>query len=204
MKVGEIPQPYFVLPYENHEKRKADTIHLIKNAEGRSVDDAWTKVSMTDLGVNARRAYYDTDLEKDFNPMFEKFNEWMNDKIGAPHWQRTTHDLWYMEYEQGDWVKWHTHPLSTYSAVYFLHMPEPKDAISFRTFDKQHYIPKVKEGDIIFFNSMIPHSTICTSELGKISINFNIKAGFDDKYAESVRTQLEIVDKGEDATVEVI
>ena len=81
MKVGEIPQPYFVLPYENHEKRKRDTINLIKTAEGRSVEDAWTKVSMTDLGVNARRTYYDTDLEKDFNPMFEKFNEWMNDRI---------------------------------------------------------------------------------------------------------------------------
>jgi hypothetical protein len=204
MKVGTVPQEYFVIEYPNHEKNKQLVLDMVNSAEGQSQEDDWTKVSMTDLGINTNRLYFDRVIHEEFQALFENFHKWFSRENGVPDWQRVTYDFWYMQYEKGDYVKWHNHPLSTLSAVYFLDLKDNKDAVSFKTLDGSFHIPNVKEGDILIFPSLMVHSTMCVSEEGKTSINFNLKAGFDDAFAQEVKDSLEVRDRGDDYDVETI
>lgn len=205
MKIGQIPVPYHVVKYPNHKKNKKALMELIGSAEGHSVKDTYNVLTMTDLGMACNRTYMDKILHEEFSQLFKNFTTWWNLEQGLPDWSQLTYDFWYIQYEQGDYVKWHNHPLSTMSAVYYVDLPETKDVISFKSFDGEHvYRPEVKEGDVLFFPSTMPHSTICTSEKGKTSINFNLKAGFDDKYAQQVKNFQEDAEKKDDVTLETI
>ena len=205
MKIGNIPVPYHIMPYPKHKENKKALMELISSAEGQSIDDSFNKLTMTDLGISCNRTYMDKILHQDFGRLFNNFTSWYNKEQGLPDWINLNYDFWFIQYEQGDYVKWHNHPLSTMSAIYYVDIPEPKDVISFKSFDGEHvYRPEMEEGDIIFFPSMMPHSTICTSEKGKVSINFNLKAGFDDKYAQQIKNFQEESEKKDDVTLETI
>jgi hypothetical protein len=204
LKIGQLPTAYHVIKYPNHEKNKDLILEMIKNADGHSVDDDWTKMKMTDLGINVQRTYFDKTIHDEFQNLFENFIEYWNKEQGCPNWINMIYDFWYCEYEKGDFVKWHTHPLSTMCAIYYLKLPDPQDVVSFKTWDGDYYIPKIEEGDILFFPSMQVHSALCTTDEGKVSINFNLKAGFDDVYAQEVKQVLDEQEKGENITIESI
>ena len=205
MKIGNIPVPYHIMPYPKHKENKKALMELINSAEGQSIDDSFNKLTMTDLGIACNRTYMDKILHQDFGRLFNNFTSWYNKEQGLPDWINLNYDFWFIQYEQGDYVKWHNHPLSTMSAIYYVDLPDPKDVISFKSFDGQHvYRPEMEEGDVIFFPSMMPHSTICTSDKGKVSINFNLKAGFDDKYAQQIKNFQEELEKKDDVTLETI
>jgi hypothetical protein len=204
LKVGQLPTAYHVIKYPKHEENKDMIMHMISNADGHSIDDDWNKISMSDLGINVNRTWFDKTIHEDFQNMFTNFITYWNKHQGVPDWINMIYDFWYCQYEKGDYVKWHNHPLSSMCAIYYLHLPEPKDVISFKTFDGEYYIPKVEEGDVLFFPSNQVHSTICTSDKGKISVNFNLKAGFDDLYAQQTKKSLETLEQGEDETLETI
>lgn len=204
LKIGQIQTAYHIIKYPNHEKNKELIVEMIRNADGNSVSDDWSKIKMTDLGINVQRSYFDKTIHSEFQALFENFIAFWNKEQGIPDWINMIYDFWYMDYDCGDYVKWHNHPLSSMSAIYYLHLPRQEDVISFKNWDGEYYIPKVEEGDILFFPSMQVHSALCTSEEGKISINFNLKAGFDDMYAQEVKSALEEAEKGEDITLETI
>ena len=60
----------------------------------------------------------------------------------------------FTEFIKGDYQKWGSLRESFYTAIYFLDLPEGSETVDlFDVFTGEHIKPKVKEGDILLFNS---------------------------------------------------
>lgn len=89
--------------------------------------------------------------------------------------------IWYQIYnkESGSHHRYHTHDnmFTHVSAVYYAKLSDSKMATIFKV-DGEEYQPDAKEGDLVVFDSRIPHtSPPNTSKKDKISIAFNLNLG---------------------------
>ncbi|AXQ70555.1 2OG-Fe(II) oxygenase [Synechococcus phage S-T4] len=67
-------------------------------------------------------------------------------------------NFWFQQYVQNDYHDWHIHPWSSLSYVYYVELDDPAYVTEFfDTKTKKKYQPKAEEGDIIVFDSYLPH-----------------------------------------------
>lgn len=83
-------------------------------------------------------------------------------------------DFWFQQYVENDKHDWHTHG-ENYTGVYYVEMPDGAPGTELYSRGKI-LCPKVEEGDIVIFPSIIPHrAPLIKSNLRKTIISFNIQ-----------------------------
>ena len=83
-------------------------------------------------------------------------------------------NFWYQNYLKKGKHKWHTHSHTNLSAVYYLHLPNPKQQ-GIKIFNKKSI--NVKEGDLLIFPSYYLHTSKNNYNDQKkiIAFNFNLR-----------------------------
>jgi len=91
------------------------------------------------------------------------------------HNQINVGKAWFQSYTINQFHSWHTHQGCQFSAVYYIELPNKKNATEFYdVFNKKIIKPNVKEGDLLIFNSGILHrSPISKTNKRKTVISFN-------------------------------
>lgn len=134
----------------------------------------------SDFYVNMEKqsTSYSQELFEILSPTMEKFGEIVNRPF-------TVSNLWAQRYIKGGAShQCHNHGALGYSAVFYASLGKNDMGTkficpfndSFRGEIISH-IPKVKEGDIIFFPSFLLHqSTLTTDDVERVIFSFNLKA----------------------------
>lgn len=83
-------------------------------------------------------------------------------------------NYWYQNYLKNSKHKWHTHSYSNLSAVYYLHLPNPKKQ-GIKILNKKSV--NIKEGDLLIFPSYYLHKSKNSYNDSKkiIAFNFNLR-----------------------------
>ena len=138
----------WIYKHKRHEELKTIFLGLINSMPNQ------------DIRSGAENVYKsDWDLPKDFKrdylyAFYKSFEDQMTEICVDFHctkWE--IHNGWFQQYKKSDYHKWHTHPKSNLSAVYYLELPEKELATEFFNGSK----PNVKEGDVLFFPSHMLH-----------------------------------------------
>ena len=164
---------------EEHEKLKnillpkiyADTSKIKYDEDGASITNYFEKENILH--------HLEQDLLNDiiWKP-FKKMYDEPDLKLRYSPDNSTIQSIWYNLYDEKNcWHKTHTHPTSTFSGIYLLHLND-KNKTTFYQFGHPMYeleydTKHIEEGSVIIFPSALPHSVISTDH--KVSISFNIQ-----------------------------
>jgi len=79
------------------------------------------------------------------------------------------HNIWFQQYKQNDYHGWHTHPLTQFTNIYYVELPDGEKTELYGEVDID-----IKEGDILSFPAYIFHrSKPNISNQRKTVISFN-------------------------------
>jgi hypothetical protein len=67
-------------------------------------------------------------------------------------------NMWFQQYKPGDYHRFHVHPKSVFSNVYYVDISENTPKTTFLFKGKETYIP-VEEGDVLTFPSFLVHNS---------------------------------------------
>tara|TARA_Y100000287_G_C14031419_1_gene261808 strand:+ start:77 stop:613 length:537 start_codon:yes stop_codon:yes gene_type:complete len=97
----------------------------------------------------------------------------MKDELYCDSWQ--INNGWFQQYTGDDEHKWHNHPGTNYSNVYFLEMPEKQMQTQFyNMIDKSIVTFDLEEGDLLTFPAHLLHrSNKINKDKRKTIISFN-------------------------------
>lgn len=86
-------------------------------------------------------------------------------------------NYWYQQYVENDMHNWHIHPISNLSYVYYIELNDSSLVTEFYDIEtKKTFQPDAEEGDIIVFDSHIPHrSPKILSDTRKTIISSNLE-----------------------------
>lgn len=159
--------PTFVMRnrFPNHDKLKNNILSSIRDTPTSPSKFHTLKNHDWDVPPNVERKYAEF-----FIPSFLEVAKPFIEKHSLPRYQ-----YWFNQYEPGqDECFIHVHQNSVISGVYFVELERQKDSTIFVSPDarKGYQIP-VKEGDILFWNSMLPHLAPKTKGM-KTIISFNL------------------------------
>jgi hypothetical protein len=164
--------PLYILKFDEHHIIKNDLLHIISNQESEKIIDDDQSISKTDwkLEIGKRREYFDF-LSQYIKPYLFKIFEDM-EVPGVFNFG----NVWFQQYCKHDTHEWHTHGGSVWSGIYYLEFPKDGPATTFAIpYMKEYYTPKIEEGDILLFPSLLMHkSPGNTSDGRKTVIVFNI------------------------------
>jgi hypothetical protein len=140
------------------------------------------------IQLNSEGYYYDFDI-----PTAERTYKQLMDNILLPYIneveetygfkivsksRRATQFFWFQQYFQGTSHTWHNHN-GHFAFIYYIELPDTTEATEFLNYGKFN----VKEGDIIFFPSFLPHrSPKIKSNLRKTIISGNISFDVDREF----------------------
>lgn len=171
----------FKYSFEKHSELKDTLLEKIANAESEHVDDSGeydaSTISSTDFFIGLKREHkapyfwlFDDHLGGFYDHLKEKY---FFETFTVGH-------AWYQQYVNGDSHGWHIHQSSNLSYVYYLELTDPKYATQFFDAEKRElYQPEAQEGDIIVFDSYIPHrSPRIKSSTRKTIISCNMSFDF--------------------------
>ena len=136
----------------NHQELKQQILDAIKKMGTHSSIMETSAICNTDwqLSPNTLRPYFSI-----VQPVFEEHLK----KICALYQIKTTARLgnfWFQQYALGDFHRWHLHPNSAYSSVYYVELPEGSSKTTFK-FLNQEFEIDVKEGQILSAPSILTH-----------------------------------------------
>ena len=123
------------------------------------------------------------DMEKEIyhNVVWDPFNEMLEDpNLNIVHRPQESklQSIWYNVYRDDKcWHKTHTHPSSTFSGIYLLHLEGENGTVFYQfghqLFEMNYNTKNNVEGEVIIFPSSLPHSVVSFGT-HKVSISFNI------------------------------
>ena len=179
----------FILVYEvkNHLKIKSKILSYIKNLDELNVSDNFQ---------NLKTSYYNSknnDFEKKIlndgeiidNVVWEPIDYFLENNpffIQSKPENSILRNMWFNYYENDSFFSTHTHPGSTFSGIYLLHLEEKNNTefyfsgsgnsnyqyVNYRT---EH----ITEGHVILFPSEVFHSVPKVNSK-KITISFNVNS----------------------------
>lgn len=162
-----------VYPLKNHSKIKDKILSYIDSADKFPITKNNYAVTATDYMLETHpmdREYY--KLIKNETTFFEDIRELY--KVSDIQ----VSNIWYQQYYQNDKHGWHYHNNANLLAVYLLEMNNKEGLTEFYDlYENKRINVEAKEGDIILFNSLIPHRSPLlqsTNRKTAISINMNI------------------------------
>tara|TARA_B100000900_G_scaffold390979_1_gene385152 strand:+ start:632 stop:1207 length:576 start_codon:yes stop_codon:yes gene_type:complete len=164
----------------NHEQLKKKLLPQIYANESEIAYDGAYQDSVTNY-FEENNILLDMGEEEYHNIIWDPFNEMLQDPnlriLHTPE-ESQLQSIWYNVYrDKKCWHKTHTHPSSTFSGIYLLHL-EGENGTVFTQLGHQLFMQNYEtkhntEGDVIIFPSSLPHSVI-SFDTHKISISFNI------------------------------
>ena len=118
-----------------------------------------------------------------WNP-FKKMYDEPDLKLRYSPEKSSIQNIWYNLYDdKNSWHKTHTHPTSTFSGIYLLHLTGENGTTFYQfghpMYELEYDTKHIEEGNVIIFPSAMPHSIV--SKDHKVSISFNIQC-YNDSY----------------------
>jgi hypothetical protein len=165
--MNNLPWKYTV---PDHQKYKSELLYIIDNSPSDKQTNYSDHSVITDFEYHAETKDYASFIfrEEYIGGFIERvMEEYCASEIRIRH-------LWFQKYSKGGGHRWHPHPSSNISCVYFIHLEDPRDGTEF--FDGENIIrPEVSEGDIICFPSFLPHrSPVIKGDRKKVIISINM------------------------------
>ena len=168
MKLLPLQTFYMHTEFSEHNKIKRELLQKIKLTEANIPDG---ESFLTDWNKHEAR---------DFTRPYVKYilpflKPYINEMIKQNHMQNCKiHNIWFQQYEKGDEHKWHIHPETNWTNVYYVEMMDNMQTELYDTNTKNIHKLNVKEGDLISFPAHIIHrAPRNTQEIRKTIISFN-------------------------------
>jgi len=150
MKKTLVEVPVFIYTVENHAEVKPELLRLIAETPSSPVHDDGQHIHKSDWNTpTSVRPYYEKMMEI-FKPALLDFQ----DQVGAKRVQM--HNYWFQQYEKNGEHDWHNHPKTMYGMVYYVELPDGSPPTNLLA-NNQVVVPDAKEGDILFFPSILLH-----------------------------------------------
>jgi len=169
MKTTIVEVPVFIYTVENHNEVKPELLRLIAETKSSAMCDDNQRMQNTDWSVETNvRPYYEKMIEV-FRPALLAFQA----KVNARSVQMGNY--WFQQYEKDDFHRWHVHPSSMYGMVYYVELPDGSPPTHLLV-NGQTITPDAKEGDILFFPSILYHTSPKNTGAGRktsLVMNFN-------------------------------
>lgn len=148
---SKIGIPFFVSIVSNHDNVKMQLLEDISSmgvfgsiTNGQSIYNSdWF------LNNQIKKAYLPTVI-----PLFENHNYELAKIFNAKN--VNIENVWFQQYQTGDYHGWHAHPSSLFSNVYYVDLCDDSPKTSFRILNQELEV-QVSEGMIITFPSFIQH-----------------------------------------------
>lgn len=162
--------PIIVSKLEAHQKIKRDVLDAIDQMGRipRITDNGREKLSHTDwhLSEDTPRTYWDI-----VSPHINDINASISSRLQYASY--FVSNFWFQWYEQGDYHKFHTHPICTFSNVYYVQLTNSNPKTQF-LLNGQVFEIAVTEGDVLTFPSFLAHEApVNKSSTPKVVIAFN-------------------------------
>ena len=154
---------------KEHKSIKDKTVNLLSMTAGRNHDNL---ISDWYLPKNTPRPYWPF-----VHSIFLKYLKLFVKEYYKQHSNNIEiiiDNYWYQNYLKKSKHKWHTHCNTNLSAVYYLHLPNPKKQV-IKIFNEKAV--NVKEGDLLIFPSYYLHASKNNYNDQKkiIAFNFNLR-----------------------------
>jgi hypothetical protein len=150
--------------YKEINKNLLDLINKIPR--NPLIEDLNSTISHTDFNLpqNFKREYLEYFFEI-IKPYFEEICYKLNSK------KIKINNAWFQQYTKNNFHKWHTHPKTNFTNVYFVELPNK--SLSTEILGQKNL--ELEEGDLLTFPAFYYHrSPVNLSEKRKTIISFNI------------------------------
>lgn len=153
MKKTSVEVPFFVASVADHASVKNELINLISSSPSEEYRTAAESIGASDWTIPADvpRLYFPKIYEV-LEPYIYGFMEEMQAK------NIEIQNYWFQQYQHNDWHGWHVHPQTMYGMVYYIEMADDAPCTNLLVKNSAS-APKVKEGDILFFPSILFHAS---------------------------------------------
>lgn len=141
-----------VLRNPSHQEVKEKLLLEISQSEAESMFKEHENITVTDYNSKITDKKYKETFLSSVKSSISKVMELNHCK----EWE--IHNFWFQQYHKNDQHDWHTHGKCQWSMVYFVELPEKSLSTEFFDLETSEIVkPDVQEGDIIIFDSRIPH-----------------------------------------------
>ena len=154
--------PYYVVKFKNHKKIKDDLLWAIdRDTNAGSIDQEREKLSKYDyrnISSEKGNSEYWKILAPNLQNPFMKFLKAYqrdNELLGIDGIDVS--GFWYQQYLNKDFHGWHIHSGNDISVVYYLELPKGTPPTVFKDSKGKEHYPRVEEGDMLFFPSVLSH-----------------------------------------------
>jgi hypothetical protein len=160
--------PIFIIKVKDHQLIKDDILNSISSMGKHSMVTKHQSISNSDW-------YIPRDRERPYlsiiHSVIENHSKILVDILKANNIQLL--NVWFQQYEKGDFHTWHTHSSCIFSNVYYVDLDSQNPKTSFRVLGQEIEVD-VEEGNIVTFPSFIEHcSKVNQSNNTKTVISFN-------------------------------
>lgn len=149
------PTQIFISKMRSHSEVKNNILNFISNDGAGGILSADEKIHKSDYHLSHQKREWLDIFYREVKPCMEDVRE----ELGLNSW--SIHQAWYQWYERGDFHKRHIHPCCSFTAVYFLKLPDV--SIKTKLYADSGSIavnmPEISEGDVLFFPSAIMHES---------------------------------------------
>ena len=164
--------PVFVYTVKNHAEVKDELLQLIADTPSGPYKTGAEDIGNTDwvTPADTPRPYYDKMIET-LLPYIQQFR--MEMRAERVKWD----NFWFQQYERSEWHGWHVHPATMYGLVYYVELPDGAPPTNLLV-DKNVVVPDAKEGDVLFFPSILFHTSPANTGVGRktaLVMNLNLE-----------------------------
>ena len=172
VRIVEGKCPIFITKVDDHKLIKHDILKNISRMGKHSMVTELQSISNSDW-------FLPSHLERPYMPLVRPSIENHISKLSRvlKTERIEVSNIWFQQYEKGDYHSWHLHPRCVFSNVYYVDLDNQNPKTSFKILDHEMEVD-VEEGMIITFPSFIKHcSKINESNNTKTVISFNSNYG---------------------------
>lgn len=176
---------FFKFSVENHKDIKSELMDLISISPKTDTRDKKGPNSQyvdTDYWHKGKKLYHDVLVSA-----MLKIDDRLLEITGTDKLESW---FWYQTYTGNQYHEWHVHPKAHLSSVYFIDLPDTRDATNFYDMrNKKIFRPEVEEGDVVIFPSYIPHTSgpLHGERKTIISTNYDFEMMDDMKFLENLK-----------------
>jgi len=164
MKSIKIESEILISDIPKHTKYKEKLLKLIDE----SPEIAFNDITKTDWTIPS-------DITRDYHLMFRRqiANPLLFDQVKYFKADNFLIDaIWFQQYKENSFHKFHNHPYSNFTNVYFLELPNKEDKTQIKVNDKIIDYD-IEEGQVLTFPGYVLHSAPKTKGKRKTIISFN-------------------------------
>ena len=153
---------------KEHNQIKDNLLSLMNKMPDREIATDFESIKKTDY-------YLPKEHVRGYGDLFLKTIKPYNDNIKNFYNAREFWiiNYWYQQYQDTDYHKWHVHPTTLLSNVYYVELENRNSTVFYDNVTKQEYKFELEEGDLVTFPSMLAHKSQSNSKSRKTIISYN-------------------------------